>query len=327
MTLVLAAVTGHYAIHASDRYTSVRPTRKHPTPDWDIHANKTVVAIGSDCWLVLGFSGLAYLDDKPTDQLIAEAISGYDDLSGSAAFIPWIVSPQPHYRDIRDRVERKLVEAYSRLPRSTARDYATSVLAAGVQRKDNSIYGVMFKIVTQGKNSIAQELAPSKLRWNQVFTQAIGSRTRNIDITNRAKQRILSDAGSPEEVRNILMDAVSESSKVDSSIGPDIMGVILNKKSNTISTYFRASDPRRQAEIASIVSPDDERAKHIPTVATPYVLEPGMIFGPSVAPPGGWPSNNGITFEFSGFGVEPAASKDGGTFIYVAGQPRKPPPK
>ena len=45
MTLILAAITGHYAIHASDRYTSIQPTPKYPSPDWDRHANKTVVAV------------------------------------------------------------------------------------------------------------------------------------------------------------------------------------------------------------------------------------------------------------------------------------------
>lgn len=88
MTLIVAAVAGNWAFHASDRFVSVEPTPDNPTGEFDPHSNKTVVVVGSDCWVVLGYTGTAYLDDKPTDQLIAEAISGYDALSG-AAFTFW----------------------------------------------------------------------------------------------------------------------------------------------------------------------------------------------------------------------------------------------
>lgn len=77
--LIVSAVAGDWAFHASDRFVSVDPTLDNPTEEYDPHANKTVVAVGADCWVVLGYTGLAFLDGKPTDQLIAEAISGYDD--------------------------------------------------------------------------------------------------------------------------------------------------------------------------------------------------------------------------------------------------------
>ena len=79
MTLIVAAVAGNWAFHASDRFVSVEPTPDNPTGEFDPHSNKTIVVVGSDCWLVLGYAGIAYLDGKPTDQLIAEAISGYDE--------------------------------------------------------------------------------------------------------------------------------------------------------------------------------------------------------------------------------------------------------
>ena len=67
MTLVLSATAGYHVFHASDRLTTITPTPKNPDRAWDIHANKTVIVCGLDCWLVLGYTGLAYFDDKPTD--------------------------------------------------------------------------------------------------------------------------------------------------------------------------------------------------------------------------------------------------------------------
>jgi hypothetical protein len=37
--------------HASDQLTTITPTPKNPDRAWDLHAAKTVVVCGSDCWL------------------------------------------------------------------------------------------------------------------------------------------------------------------------------------------------------------------------------------------------------------------------------------
>jgi hypothetical protein len=321
MTLIVAMACRNYAFHASDRYVSVQPTPKNPSGDWDMHANKTVIAVGSDCWLVLGYTGLAYLDGKPTDQLIAEAISGHDNLSGGAAFIPWFVPQLPHYREIRDKIEGKLADAYSRLPKTTADKYPTLVLASGVQRKNNLIHGVMFRVTVQGSTSDSVELTPSTISPSRFHINAVGM--VNNPVIDRAKDRITQMTnGSLEQVRDILMEAVIETSQLTDYVGEDVMGVVLDKQNNKISTHFRRVDPQRQAELLDQAGNINDRFKQMPTVSTPYVLTPGMIFGPSIGNPGGWSINNGISFEYSGFGFDPP--EPGGAF--VASQPRKPQP-
>jgi hypothetical protein len=322
MTLIVAVAYRHYAFHASDRYVSVQPTPQNPGGDWDMHANKTVIAVGSDCWLALGYTGLAYLEGKPTDQLIAEAISGVDDLPNGAAFIPWFVPKLPHYREIRDRIEQKLADAYSRLPKSTADKYPTLVLASGIQRKNNLIHGVMFRITVQGSASDSVELTPSTIGPSQFYINAVGM--VNNPVIDRAKDRLSQPtANSLEQVRDILMDAVIETSRLTDYVGEDVMGVILDKQNEKISTHFRRVDPQRQAELLDQVGTNiDDRFKQMATVSTPYVLTPGMIFGPAVGNPGGWSLSSGINFHYSGFDFDPP--KPGGAFL--AGQPRKPQP-
>ncbi|ADT99854.1 hypothetical protein [Mycolicibacterium gilvum] len=319
MTLIVAAVTQQYAFHASDRYTSL-PTRK-ACPDWDLHANKTVIAVGHDCWVVLGYTGLAYLDGKPTDQLIAEAISGYGDLSGDAAMIPWSPTRYPHYREIRDRVEHKLADAYSRLRRRTAEKYSTSVLASGVQRKNNLISGVMFQITALGRETTAVELVPRVLSQRNLLSEAVGM-VDNPTI-DRMRNR-LEGATSPEQVRDRMMDAVVETSLVKEYVGDDVMGVILDKRNNTISTHFRPADEERQHNLWQEVDflKDQPRLKAMTTVSTPYVLTPGMIWAPSVGNPGGWSMGSGISLNYSGFGESNPKSGTG----FFASQPRRPDP-
>lgn len=321
VTLIVAVATGNYAIHASDRYVSVQRTPASPGKDWDLHANKTVVAIGSDCWLVLGYSGLAYLDGKPTDQLIAEAITGYEDLSSGGMSFAWCLPKYPHYREIRDRIEKKLTEAYSRLPADTADAYATHVLGSGIQRKNNLVSGVMFGMTVQGNASHAMELLPRRLR-NQFNIYAVGSVDK--PAIDKAKNRIETEKPSnPDDIREILMDAVSETSALTDAVGDDVMGVVLDKPKNTIRTLFRRADPQRQAGLLQLTEHVDERFKQMSTVSTPYVLTPGISWGPSIGNPGGWTMvQTGIKFEYSGFGFDPP--KQGGGFMTA--QPRKPPP-
>lgn len=80
MTLIVAVVSGNGAFHASDRFVSVKPTLANLTGEYDPHSNKTVVVVGTDSWVVLGYTGLALLDGKPTERLLVEAISGYASL-------------------------------------------------------------------------------------------------------------------------------------------------------------------------------------------------------------------------------------------------------
>ncbi|MDP7733983.1 hypothetical protein [Mycobacterium paragordonae] len=323
MTLIVAVATGNFAVHASDRYVSVQKTPRNPSGDWDVNANKTVVVIGSDCWVVLGYTGLAYLDGKPTDQVIAEAISGYDDLSGGAAFMPWFEERYPHYREIRDRVERRIADAYTRLPTGVAMKYATRVLASGVQRKDGMSRGVMFRITVQGSGSKAEELASSLLH-NQFHIDAVGM--VNQQVIDRAKHRIeTKQAVTAEDIRDIAMDAVIETSGMTDYVGDDAMGVILSNGEQTVGTHFRRSNVQNQEELFRRMKEHEDTFMYSGVTVTPYVLTHGMIYGPSAGTPGGWVSDSGLKFNFTGFD-DPAKVEGKPVKILFAGQPRKPKP-
>jgi hypothetical protein len=325
MTLIVSAVAGNWAMHASDRYVGVKATPKGAPVEHDPHSNKTVVVCARDYWVVLGYTGLAYLDGKPTDQLIAEAISGYDDLSGAMGTF-WQPPPGLHYREIRNRVEQKLKDAYSRLPKSVADQYSTLVLGAGVQRKDGMVTKVMYRTHVEGGLATSIEIGPATPGFKAFFIDAVGM--VNKPIIDRAKDRLTAIADPvdeiPDIVRDILKDAVLETSSITPFVGNDIMTVVLDNPKQTVRTALHIADPQRQAELfKEVVDAHNPVSQTTSTVSTPWVLMPGMIFGPSIGNPGGWSVNNGISFEFSGFG-DPPSSGGGGAFFGV--QPRKPKP-
>jgi hypothetical protein len=322
MTLIVSLVAGNWAFHASDRFVSVEPTPDNPTGEFDPHANKTVIVIGTDCWVVLGYTGIAFLDGKPTDQLIAEAISGYDELA-PAMYTFWQRPPNLHYREIRDRVEGKLKDAYTRLSESEKRR-ATLVSAAGVQEKDGLVTKVMFRTAVVGDTATSVELRPDTQQFKSFYIDAVGM--VNNPIIDRAKARlaaITSADEAAEQARDILRDAVLETSALTDKVGDNVMTVILDNAAQTIRTGLHISDRKRQAELfetARQQRPDmyDQFAQKL-TVSTPYVMMPGGIWGPSIGNPGGWSINNEITFDYTGFDDQPG-SGGGATF---GAQPRR----
>lgn len=322
MTLIVAAVADNFAVHASDRLTTTDPTKVNPTGEFDAHSNKTVVAMGTDCWVVIGYTGLAFLDGKPTDQVIAEAISGYDDLSGGAAFTYWQRPTGLHYRAIRDRIQAKLGDAYSRLS-AAERKRPLALLCAGLQRQDHMVGKVMFRMTFHGDSAKSSENPPPP-GVGGFNIDAAGM--VNNDIISRARDRILaiSDASTiAQQVREILRDAVLETSALTNKVGDDVMTVVLDNAGQRISTLLHISDPDRQAALfrtvakgADFVNPDV-----IAAVSTPYVLTPGMIYGPSIGNPGGWQSNGGPVLEFNGFGDHPTPPPGSG--MIFSAQPRR----
>lgn len=323
MTLIVAVAVGNWAFHASDRFVSVEPTPANPTGEYDPHSNKTVVVVGTDCWVVLGYTGIAYLDGRPTDRLIAEAISGYGDLPPAMATF-WQQPPDLHYREIRRRVEEKLKDAYSRLPDSE-KARSTIVLASGVQRKDNKVTKVMFRTTVKGDTATSIEMRPATQQFNAFNVDAVGM--VNNTIIDRAKARLSAITDSPDEVpdrvREILKDAVLETSALTTKVGDNVMTVLLDNPGQTIRTGLHITDRQRQADLfekARKESPGmlDTFAERL-TISTPYVLTPGMIWGPSIGNPGGWKTNNGITFDYTGFDNQPGSG--GGAFFGV--QPRR----
>jgi hypothetical protein len=300
MTLVLGATAAYYVFHASDRLTTITPTPKNPDRAWDIHANKTVIVCGSDCWLVIGYTGLAYLDDKPTDAFIASVLAGGADLTGMGM---WHPGRALHYREITRSLEEAMFDAYRRLP-AGARDHPTIVAGVGVQRRKPRPRHVAFRAIISSRGVAHIELAERHQPRTAFNFNVIGS--SDPEILDRMRAR-LRDEGhhSPERFRDIMMDAIAETGRSSDVVGEDVMGVILEPLGRKIRVHFRSADPLSQAELARSVRPHGAETAEIPNVSTPYILAPGQFFSPAVAS-GGWslyPSN--VVIELTGFDREP----------------------
>ena len=319
MTLVLGGLVANTVFHASDRLTTITPTPKNPDNAWDIHANKTVIVCGSDCWLVIGYTGLAYLDDKPTDAFMASVLAGGDELNGMGM---WFPGRPLHYREITSSIETAIHDAYSRLPVG-ARDYRTIVSGVGVQSRKPRARHVAFRAVITRHGTSHFELADRHQRQMRFHTEAIGS--YDLQILDRMRARLRAEGDeSPERFRDIMMDAVAETGRKSDVVGEDVMGVILQPFARRIRVHFRSADQISQAELAVQVGSYGDETAEIPNVSTPYILAPGQFFSPAVAT-GGWHlSPRDIEIELTGFDREP---ETGPMRAFWGAHPRRAQPK
>jgi len=81
---------------------------------------------------VIGYTGPAYLDDKPTDRFIAEAVSQRELGGGRSVHFGDFRDPGLQYMEVRRRIVDALTRAYSRLDQQV-RDIPITMLIAGIQ--------------------------------------------------------------------------------------------------------------------------------------------------------------------------------------------------
>jgi hypothetical protein len=76
VTIILSLVTADYALQVSDRLLSLKSANQYDP--WDPASNKSVILLGHDGLITMGYSGPAFISGATTDGWIAEVLSGVD---------------------------------------------------------------------------------------------------------------------------------------------------------------------------------------------------------------------------------------------------------
>ncbi|MFI6313223.1 hypothetical protein ACIBEK_24245 [Nocardia fusca] len=304
MTLLVTAVARNHVFHASDQLV----TYGHAglVVEHDRRANKTIVIVGSDCWLVLGYTGVAYLDGRPTDQFIAEAVSGVADLSHGGVLMRgrgqslWI-----HFEEIGRRIVESVDAAFRRLP-PAAQKHKLILIGSGLQFTKPTWRHIIFQVEFNKKKWDSVGDPGRRPSWNSFALNVAGDVHK--PIIKRARERIKAEgAESPERMRSIMVDAVRETGAASKLVGENVISVILAPEQSEIGIYFHLSDIGPAIEPPSA---DPDRILPPPAVYTPFVLLPSAVHCPSIAS-GGVSRADGLALIFHG-----PSSTVGGGFVH-----------
>ena len=110
---------------------------------------------------------------------------------------------------------------------------------------------VMFRTTVRDDSATSIQLGPSTVGFKPFSIDAVGTVKR--EIIDRALDRIAAITGPADEardvLRDILKDAVLETSQLTPKVGDHVMTVVLDNPANTIRTALLVADPQRQAEL------------------------------------------------------------------------------
>lgn len=308
MTLLLNAVVRQCAIHASDRLVSLRPSRRgQDAKEWDAAANKSLIVVTTDSWLIISYTGLAYLEGVPTDDWIAGVVTGLDPTVRGLGF--WDPG-RLHVQEIADRITTRLGAVFALLPKTLQRE-VMEVHICGVQKAKPRPVHLQWVVFNTGAGFRLQKTDLGGFRWDSGYQLKGGGSWQATEIeTLRSKLRAEGDE-SPARFRDLLAESVRRTAeKSGGVVGRHVMGIILKPAEGMAEATFMA-DPTALSDREAVSG------------YSPWGIFPGMVFPPAVITghqqweiPG--PRRYTVTYV--------GAHTSSGTELRYATQDRKPPP-
>ncbi|TIP70570.1 MAG: hypothetical protein E5X53_26265 [Mesorhizobium sp.] len=308
MTLIVTCATHFFSVCVSDRLTTV-DERTH-----DTLANKIVVARLDGALLTLGYTGLAYIDDLPTDEWLVRAV--VPDLHKTVAFrfgdtrIP---------RTVEGFVSR-IVGAVDKRARAK-RDLWANPLMVGISGFKESRAGLRPYHLT-----ITKERQGARLEF-QLVTRHLHPRpdavaiwisgeweTARPQIFNTMEKRLAEflpwSPGAALEWRTILEDAVKAVAATAETVGPETMSVVHSPYEKLSVITFSGAAPHALPPLIASVMPGFD------VHYSPWILGNHILMAPSVL-------SGSLLFELAGHRLymRGGDNRDG---LYFGAQDRMP---
>ena len=250
MTLVASAISPGYVLQASDRLVTVGRS------EFDPQSNKSLVFAAPDGIVTMSYCGLAFINDMPTDERIARAISGVTDLmdgpsglTGGGSWWGTRVGPIPRWPDVGQMVQlvaRDLEDAISRAS-VHVRLVAPAVQVVGFQwsrRRPFRWRPIAWRIhrPVGGRYKADIEISPRPKEPPRFLTVM-----PEPDCFSRQEMQAFADqlAGIDEidGIERHLVEIICEAAKREPTIGPDAMVVAMNPREGLLRARFVPAGP------------------------------------------------------------------------------------
>lgn len=305
MTLILTRASYRMIIQVSDRAVTVSEK------PYDLLSNKALLCLMPNAFISMAYTGPAYIRDIPTDQWIAQTISGvsYDDPTRPHALAIGDVGCRVQIgimlQQLKHEIESMIASA-DRNTRSSWKSNFFAIVVDGWQWNSKGHYRpVLYRLVNQqGSCTLQLEMVPRN--WY------IGRRLKVIasprgHLKDSEFDQLANDIRSTPPTASIekMAASIQEVSKRSSLVGSHSVGILI------------LPPLRRYARIHYI--PGISNPNEMPIAYSPWVIGPGYVHAPSQIV-GDYSDHIGTwSIEFE----HPFKALRGG---FVGGQERKGPP-
>lgn len=280
-------VSQRFVLQVSDRLVS-RPTHLGIAP-FDPRSNKNVVYFARDAYVVIAYTGLAYLDGRTTDQWIAEKLIGEDVSAWGLA--PdggigqrFIAGPSPAWFDIgmaRQVVRRELIASAQRLPPSQ-RPHLPRIVIAGWQRGKRLWRPILHLIADEGAGSLYQGAGWAQRHgWQRgMFYLDFTPRNYLLDRIRTVLNGHLIEGRSVEESEKLMGEALRTAAHNSLGIGKDYLAVLLPPPNELRVHTKYAAFSEENVTIPGLYNPYIGPVGYSPWVIAPHrVIPPAVLVG------------------------------------------------
>ena len=266
MTLILAHVARYGVIHVSDRLVTERGTAR----PFDAFSNKALLYLCADAIVAIGYTGLAYIGDSPTDVWIANQLVGKQLQEYSGFGQPM----QTERRTIVSAVEMLRSQLESEMRRTPTLEFGLLITGWKWAQRRKPKYPDPFVAVVEwdGDHMITETLP--RYWWYERGRDEVLARIPTSNMGHAQAVQVMKRVNRCSDdvsIRNILVETVRSISTENASVGADCMSIMLPPPHLHL------------AEIEFIVGSSDPFHE----VYSPWVITPGYVHMPSILF-GGW---------------------------------------
>ena len=276
VTLVSTIVTPDYVVQASDRLLT-----KNGKP-FDPIANKSVLYRAEDAIATISYSGIAYINQTPTDEWLAQRLWGPPILRSFDNVRParWTSGSRPNAWTL-DTAIRELKRAIEGLPRKAINQGGLFLSIAAWRARRTWRYPECIVV------GIKRPMNTTRCEVESLTLDLQGKRLVLYDITDRIFQSDLDSklerfrsrkALTIGDAESVLVELIREKSQTDSVVGSNVMAMLLPKP-NTGSVICRFNDATpHQARVTSSAGVIDIAVAHTPWIHGSHFLRAPQVF-------------------------------------------------
>lgn len=235
LTLIVGSLAGNWVSQATDRLvTEQRPSGQ--IDPFDDRSNKNVLYVTPAAFLSFAYTGLAFIQGKPTDQWLAELLNGEPfprGVHGGVALMRAASPPRelPHAAAAVQRIADAVTVAFAARPHLGWQEEPLEVVCAGWQRLDGNAHRI-FVSIKKGRGRVPVEvkwIGERKLGRRRLLYAAPAS-----NITREEGERWLCEQRTPDhdEAEARLVAAIrSVADKPNAAVGRDVTAILILRPS------------------------------------------------------------------------------------------------
>jgi hypothetical protein len=289
MTLILSINTPKAAVHASDRRVTRVGLGRSPAIYSPLE-NKTLIFLTDDAVGTMGFTGIAFIGEQPTDQWIANKIAPQPD--GSPPLGSFVFGGRGFGRLRLRTIVRRLVLAMADLPWKL-RKYGLAIQIGGYRIRRHRSVPFCIEIEWKGgAPAIDGWMRLPRTRQQKTIVSQIGDGW-SVSKTWQAMVDYAETTGRQdiEAIREAAIATIRERAGETSTVGSDLMTVVVPNPlvSREIVWRFEPLDLHEGA----IVGPNIDY--RFAAIYSPWIITPWSVACPSIGTGGGEIEAGGFT--------------------------------